>query len=258
MYRVVAFDDLKQQTQNSNMVLAKTITNVLWPQISGLVTSINSQQSQHKSSNISNSEMVLNMVNVMLQEPISELVDGTNVVRVKLFDMEGLTIFSTHTSQKGQQNIDDYNEIHKAARGEITSSIGFVENFQSLHGNIIHDSYLVSSYLPVKLHDAEEIEGVFEIYSDITDVYTRINQSTMKFALALFGATLVLFVIVFFIVRNLDKVIQQNIELQVAHDSARDANKAKSRFLANMSHELRTPLNAIIGYSELLEEDVLC
>jgi signal transduction histidine kinase len=80
----------------------------------------------------------------------------------------------------------------------------------------------------------------------------------MKFALALFGATLVLFVIVFFIVRNLDKVIQQNIELQVAHDSARDANKAKSRFLANMSHELRTPLNAIIGYSELLEEDALC
>ena len=80
----------------------------------------------------------------------------------------------------------------------------------------------------------------------------------MKFALALFGASLVSFAIVFFIVRNLDKVIQQNIKLQVEHDSARDANKAKSRFLANMSYELRTPLNAIIGYSELLEEDAKC
>ena len=38
---------------------------------------------------------------------------------------------------------------------------------------------------------------------------------------------------------------------------AEDANKAKSQFLANMSHELRTPLNAIIGYSELMEDDLL-
>ncbi|HEY2446163.1 MAG TPA: ATP-binding protein [Rhizomicrobium sp.] len=35
------------------------------------------------------------------------------------------------------------------------------------------------------------------------------------------------------------------------------ANDAKSQFLANMSHELRTPLNAIVGFSEMLEQQVL-
>jgi signal transduction histidine kinase len=35
------------------------------------------------------------------------------------------------------------------------------------------------------------------------------------------------------------------------------ANQEKSTFLASMSHELRTPLNAIIGYSEMLQEEVL-
>jgi signal transduction histidine kinase/DNA-binding response OmpR family regulator len=35
------------------------------------------------------------------------------------------------------------------------------------------------------------------------------------------------------------------------------AGQHKSQFLANMSHELRTPLNAIIGYSEILQEDVV-
>jgi len=39
--------------------------------------------------------------------------------------------------------------------------------------------------------------------------------------------------------------------------SAESANKSKSQFLANMSHELRTPLNAIIGYSEIIEEDLI-
>ncbi len=42
-----------------------------------------------------------------------------------------------------------------------------------------------------------------------------------------------------------------------ARELAEAANRAKSAFLANMSHELRTPLNAIIGYSELLEEEVV-
>ena len=38
---------------------------------------------------------------------------------------------------------------------------------------------------------------------------------------------------------------------------AESASQAKSQFLANMSHELRTPLNAIIGYSEILQEEIV-
>ncbi|MCD2177207.1 HAMP domain-containing histidine kinase [Rhizobium sp. C1] len=53
-------------------------------------------------------------------------------------------------------------------------------------------------------------------------------------------------------------------ELEVANaisDEARrraeEANLAKSRFLASMSHELRTPLNAILGFSEVMDNEVL-
>jgi two-component system cell cycle sensor histidine kinase PleC len=46
-------------------------------------------------------------------------------------------------------------------------------------------------------------------------------------------------------------------ELRNAKESAEAAYASKSRFLANMSHELRTPLNAIIGFSEMMQHQLL-
>jgi two-component system cell cycle sensor histidine kinase PleC len=46
-------------------------------------------------------------------------------------------------------------------------------------------------------------------------------------------------------------------DLKEAKEAVERAYNAKSQFLANMSHELRTPLNAIIGFSEMIERQLL-
>jgi signal transduction histidine kinase len=46
-------------------------------------------------------------------------------------------------------------------------------------------------------------------------------------------------------------------DLSLARDLADSANQAKSNFLSTMSHELRTPLNAILGFSEIMNAELL-
>lgn len=54
-----------------------------------------------------------------------------------------------------------------------------------------------------------------------------------------------------------DELFRAKRDSDFARARAEETSRAKSRFLANMSHELRTPLNAIIGFSELMEGELL-
>lgn len=59
------------------------------------------------------------------------------------------------------------------------------------------------------------------------------------------------------IMQDITIATQRELDLVKAKESVERAYAAKTQFLANMSHELRTPLNAIIGFSEMIERQLL-
>ena len=58
-------------------------------------------------------------------------------------------------------------------------------------------------------------------------------------------------------VEDVTKKIEDESVLRRALETAETANRAQNAFLATMNHELRTPLNAIIGFSEIIEKEML-
>jgi len=54
-----------------------------------------------------------------------------------------------------------------------------------------------------------------------------------------------------------ERVIQRTSELAEAKERAEESDRLKSAFLATMSHELRTPLNSIIGFSGILQQEMV-
>ena len=59
------------------------------------------------------------------------------------------------------------------------------------------------------------------------------------------------------LVKDITKINKLNEEIIEAKNRAINSNKNISDFLASISNELRTPMNGIIGFSTLLERDVL-
>ena len=59
------------------------------------------------------------------------------------------------------------------------------------------------------------------------------------------------------VMQDVTAAMEHEKELLESKESVERAYAAKSQFLANMSHELRTPLNAIIGFSEMMQQQLL-
>jgi signal transduction histidine kinase/ActR/RegA family two-component response regulator len=256
LFTRAAEDDLIASAERANGAHARVFANALSFELGNGVWRFLRDQAPGMSAQDLRAHSMTRQMQIVLRE----LATGTNVVKVKVFSREGLTLYSSEASQIGEAKHNS-ELIQRAVRGESVSSISERETFMSFDGEI-NDRSLVSTYVPAIQPGTIEPTAVFELYSDLTPLKRALEISHKRQFLIVVSVMTALFLLQFLIVRRGSRIIDRqregleaaNHEVESARKLAEQANAAKSRFLANMSHEIRTPMHGMLGMTELLCE----
>lgn len=255
-YQKSAVSNLTLLIQEQNVVLARSFSNIIWPKYAAYVKSIG---------NFGGEALRARPETEEIHKTLQELTKGLPVLKVKMYNLEGLTVYSSEFSQIGVSKSADVGFQATLRRDNPTTKSSFRDTFPSFEGPVTN-RHLIESYLPIRGLSGET-EGVFELYADVTPMITEIRNNTTTAVFYLLLGLGLLYGALLLIVLRADRIMKEQfntlehevverqsaeLKLKTALDEAKAANRAKSNFLATMSHEVRTPLTSSLGSLGLL------
>ncbi|WP_426417164.1 sensor histidine kinase [Aestuariirhabdus sp. LZHN29] len=241
-----ALDNLITQAESSNVNLARTFANSLWAEFEPLVT---------RASTLSREQLQGAPEQPHLYGLVQGMMAGTNALKVKVFNLEGLTVFSTEASQIGDDK--SKNGGYLSAVGERAASELTHRDTFSAFEQVVEDLDVISSYVP--LYAGGKLVGVFEIYSDMTPLIDKIDETKYLVLGAVVGLSILLYIALFLIVLRANNIIKDQdaantkVQGQLANS---DKMASLGRMVAGVAHELNTPL-AFVGSNVSMMKEVL-
>ena len=158
-----------------------------------------------------------------LHASVLELMRDTAVIRVKIYNRMGSTVFSTDAGQIGEIRLDSPG-FRAAINGAIASELTHRDSMDSFDGALAKVDVLASC-IPVRGKD-NSVEGVFELYQNVTPFVAQLQRNMW---LVTGGVALVfaaLYLMQFLVVRRAQGILEDQegriaasrdtLEIQVA------------------------------------------
>lgn len=215
VYRQVTVNQLVDHGQNANVALAGALANSIWPEFQSYVTSPWKGSAD---------ELREHPMTALLNEAVIAQLRGLSIVKIKVYNFDGLTVFSTDPSQIGEDK--SANRGFLAARlGNVASELTHRDTFSAFE-KTIENRDVLSSYIPIR-DAAGRVSGVFEIYDDVTRLVQRIRQMERTVIATSVIVFALLYVILFQIVSRADRILQgQHAEIADGRNKFAEMNFA--------------------------------
>jgi len=231
----IALRGLVSLKENENVHLTQSFVNSLWPQFDAFVAS---------SSELSEDGLRAHPEMTKLGHAVLSLMRDLPVVKVKVYNLAGVTMFSTEAKQIGENKSDNPGFL-SARSGKVASELTHRDSFSAFE-HVIADRDLVSSYVPIRKGLTAPVEAVFEIYSDVTPFLRKLDRTrkiVVTWVIAVFTA---LYFVLFFIVRRADKIIKRQgmeadkhlQEIKVANETLEQRVEERTRELSRTNEKL--------------------
>jgi signal transduction histidine kinase len=227
-YRRLAVSDLAETAERGNVALTQAFLNTLLPQLKDFLATAQL---------LGDEELRGHPETARLHDAVVSQMRGVSVVKLKLYDLTGRTVFSTDVKQIGEDKRT--NAGFRAARsGEVVSEISRRDKFSAFEG-VIENCDLVSSYIPIRLGTG--VHAVFELYQDVTPLLKSVAQTQSLLTLALIVVFGCLYLVLMAVVRHADRIMKrQEAERQLAEDDLAGRTKELQRSYADIQtlHEI--------------------
>lgn len=203
---------LVAQETTANQHKTRFLSKLLWPRFQSYITWSKDQDTASLRAATAVAE---------IDKVVTDLFRGTDVMKVKLYNFYGLTVYSSEFAQIGNDKSDNPGFI-SASNGKALSNLTQRDEFHAFE-KVIMDRDVVSSYLPLYDTHSREVIAVIEMYSDVTDVVARIRYTRNKVIYCALACFTILLGALYLLMARADRLIRSQ------HEDLASANKEISR-----------------------------
>ncbi|MFG6430618.1 putative bifunctional diguanylate cyclase/phosphodiesterase [Roseateles sp. LYH14W] len=149
------------------------------------------------------------------QAKSAALMAGSQIIKVKVFDLQGMTVFSSDPQQIGEDKRSNPGFL-AASSGKPASTLTHRDRFDAFEGTR-SDIDVIGSYVPVRENGV--IVGVLETYQDVTGFVQRLRATARSLLWGLGAAMALLYGLQLLFVRRAQHVLDaQGRQLRDAND----------------------------------------
>jgi len=198
-YRTVSVDRILEHETQFNVELARAMINTLWPPHARFIAN---------ASWLPLERLATHPDVAALDRDVRQKVRGLNIIKVKIYNLDGLTVYSSEPKQIGEDKSSN-SGFQLARSGTVASELVYRDHFSAFEQKIENRNVL-SSYVPVTSVATGRVEGVFEIYADVTAVVGDVQRTGNIVVGVVTGLSLLLYTFLLVIVRRADRILREH------------------------------------------------
>ena len=233
-YRDIAQSALVRHQTEANVTLATTVANAVWAMHGDFVAQTRVLPPE---------ELLTHGAVRDIDRHVRRLLQGLNVLKVKIFSPSGLTVYSTDADQIGDDASSSMG-FQTARDGAIASELNFKDEYYALEGYVV-DRDVVTSYVPIRDRADGSVTAVVEVYSDVTSLAAQNMRTQWQVTLVVLASLLALYLFLLLIVGRADRMLRAQ-EQRRLDDAERIRHQA--------FHDMLTGLPNRASFLERLED----
>ena len=244
-YRHLSLNSLTRMAEGRNAALTNVFDNALRPHFSPLL---------RPGANIRPSPAAPAVAS--LRREVVALMKDTSAVRVKIYNLDGLTVFSTDSQQIGESRRENQG-FQAASQNRLASELTHRNTF-SAFDRVVESRDLLSTYIPLVHQQGDGVQGVLELYSDVTPFLAELNRTQWRVVCLVIGVLSLLYGFLYLVVQRAQRIIkEQGAELACTLARIEQNNLLLDQRVNERTQELQTvnlALQAEIAERERAEE----